>query len=197
MTTSCAYCGKPLTAGKIFCQHCGRRVPSEPGPPGASAPKSGPEADGSPAPPSQSPAPAKRDKKKDYALLGTVVADKYRILDVLGQGGFGTVFLVEITAGIVGEKLALKILPEELGSQTTFRDQFLNEIRVAMRLVDKNIVQIRDVGLTDDGLLYYTMDFCPGITLAQLLRQEGKLAITRALLVILNGLRMLSSRDNP
>ena len=81
--------------------------------------------------------------------------------------------VIQQTAGMVGEQLALKILPEELSEQPAFREQFLKEIRVAMRLVDKQIVQIRDVGVTQEGLLYYTMDLCPGTGLAQVLRQEG------------------------
>lgn len=125
--------------------------------------------------------------------MGKSIAGKYKVLEVLGQGGFGTVYRVEITAGMVGEQLALKILPQELSSQPAFRNQFLNEIRVAMRVVDRYIAQIRDVGATEDGLLYYTMDLCQGITLAQLLKAEGKLPATRTLLIVLNVLRGLQT----
>jgi serine/threonine-protein kinase len=137
--------------------------------------------------------PQKRHKKKDFAFVGSIIAEKYKVLEVLGQGGFGTVFLVEITAGMVGEKLALKLLPEELSLKPSFRNQFLNEIRLAMRLVDKYVVQIRDVGTTAEGLLYYTMDYCPGTTLAQILRQEGRIAVSRAILIALNVLRALQT----
>jgi tetratricopeptide (TPR) repeat protein len=135
----------------------------------------------------------RRDKERDFDLVGRVIADKYKVLDVLGQGGFGTVYLVEIVAGMVGEKLALKLLPEELSHLPKVRDQFLNEIRVAMKMVDRYIVQIRDVGTTEDGLLYYTMDYCRGQTLREVLEAEGRIAVPRLLLIARRVLRALQT----
>jgi serine/threonine-protein kinase len=137
------------------------------------------------------PARLERDKEKDRQLVGKVVAGKYKVLEVLGQGGFGTVFLVEMTTGIVGDRLAMKILPRELSENPLFREQFLNEIRTAMKLVDKHIVQIRDVGVLEGdelaekgGLLYYTMDHVRGKTLAQILRETGPLPPPRAMRIV-------------
>ena len=129
----------------------------------------------------------KRDKSRDLKLVGTVVAGKYKILEILGQGGFGSVFVVEMTSGILGDRLAMKILPAEFSKNTMLREQFLNEIRVAMKMVDAHIVQIRDVGITEGdpekggGLLYYTMDYVDGKTLGELIKEEGTLSIWRAL----------------
>ena len=129
----------------------------------------------------------KRDKSRDLKLVGTIVAGKYKILEILGQGGFGSVFVVEMTSGIIGDRLAMKVLPAEFSKNKMLREQFLNEIRVAMKMVDAHIVQIRDVGVTeggpekDGGLLYYTMDYVDGKTLGELLKEEGTLSIWRAL----------------
>ena len=129
----------------------------------------------------------KRDKSRDLKLVGTIVAGKYKILEILGQGGFGSVFVVEMTSGIIGDRLAMKILPPEFSENKMLREQFLNEIRVAMKMVDAHIVQIRDVGVTEDdpekggGLLYYTMDYVDGKTLGELIKEEGTLSIWRAL----------------
>lgn len=71
--------------------------------------------------------------------VGQVIADKYHVLDVLGRGGFGSVYLGEITPGMVGERLALKVLPEKVSDNHTVREQFLNEIRVGMKILDKYI----------------------------------------------------------
>ena len=129
----------------------------------------------------------KRDKSRDLKLVGTIVAGKYKILEILGQGGFGSVFVVEMTSGIIGDRLAMKILPPEFSENKMLREQFLNEIRVAMKMVDAHIVQIRDVGITEGGpekgggLLYYTMDYVDGKTLGELIKEEGTLSIWRAL----------------
>ncbi|OLD47484.1 MAG: hypothetical protein AUI63_04020, partial [Gemmatimonadetes bacterium 13_1_40CM_2_60_3] len=135
----------------------------------------------------------KHEKGKARAYVGRVIAEKYRVLDALGEGGFGTVLLVENTTGMVDKKLALKLLPEELSSSPAFREQFKHEASVAMRLVDKHIVQIRDVGITEEGLPYYTMDYCPGETLALILKKEEKLPISRAVSIVLNVLRGLQT----
>jgi len=130
---------------------------------------------------------------KDLALVGATIAGKYRVIKLLGQGGFGSVFLVEIVAGMVGEKLALKLLPAELSQDEKVKGQFLNEIRVAMRMVNKYIIQIRDIGETETGQLYYTMDYCPGETLAVVLKREGRLPPLRAIPVVLRVLEALKT----
>jgi serine/threonine protein kinase len=135
--------------------------------------------------------PAKREKSRDYDLIGKTIADKYRVIRVLGQGGFGAVYLVEIVAGMLGEKLALKVLPAELSQDDVIRERFLNEIRVAMRLVNKYIVQIRDVGVTDDGQLYYTMDFSPGVTLTEIITANKQLPVMKTLALVRRVLRGL------
>lgn len=135
---------------------------------------------------------------KDFSV-GEVVVGKYKVLRVLGRGGYGTVYLVEITSGMVGQKLALKVLSREIdgdgGASKEIHDRvqrrFMNEIRVAMRLVNKYIIQIRDCGATAEGLLYYTMDYSPGVTLSRVIKETGPLGIARSSLIVLRVLRGL------
>ena len=142
----------------------------------------------------QTPSPApQRDRSADLALIGTTIAAKYRVIELLGQGGFGSVFLVEIVAGMVGEKLALKLIPADLAGDEKIKAQFLNEIRVAMRMVNKYIVQIRDVGETAEGQLYYTMDYCPGETLGAIVKRDGAIDPARCLSMALRILDALKT----
>ena len=112
-------------------------------------------------------------------LIGEVIEDRYRVKEVLGQGGAGTIYLVELVAGNVGSQLALKLIRADLNDSPARQEQFISEIRLAMKIVHEHIVQIRDVGTTADGLLYYTMDYCPGRTLKEILAEEGALSIPR------------------
>ncbi len=143
------------------------------------------------------PASEKRSSRNasnpDVALIGSTIAGKYRAVRLLGRGNFGAVYLVELTDGMVGQNLALKILPEEISHDPFYREQFISEIRIAMKLVNKYIVQIRDVGSTEDGRLYYTMDFCNGHTLTSILKREGTVAIRHALRLARKVLRALES----
>ena len=186
MTARCPHCQAELAPGQPLCTDCGAPV-------SAAATLKGAAATRAPDDRGQETTAPRRDKAKDFERVGELIAGKYKVLEVLGQGGFGTVYLVEIVAGMVGERLALKLLPAGLSREPILRNQFLNEIRVAMKMVDKYIVQIRDVGTTEDDLLYYTMDFCPGTTLADVLKREGKLALPRTLMIARKVLRALQT----
>ena len=129
---------------------------------------------------------------------GDIIAGKYGVVEHLGRGGFGEVYLVEIITGMVGEQLALKLLPESVGADDSKRDRFLNEIRLAMKLVDRNIVTTRDVGNCQKGQPYFTMDYCPGRTLAEVVESEAPLELPRAVSLvqtILDGLQ--AAHDQP
>ncbi len=134
---------------------------------------------------------AKDDASPDLELVGTVIAGRYRVVKLLGQGGFGSVFLVELVSGLVGNLLALKLISHEFSADEKVKSRFLSEISVTMKLVNKYIVQVRDVGETETGRIYYTMDYCPGQTLAAVLAREGKLPPERAILLVLRVLEAL------
>ena len=73
---------------------------------------------------------------------GTLLADRYRIVRQLGQGGMGSVWLAEDTQ-LDDKPLAVKMLPSILVSNKRAYRQLKDEALVAMRLVHPNIVQIR------------------------------------------------------
>ena len=58
--------------------------------------------------------------------LGEIIAGKYGVVEHLGRGGFGEVYLVEILSGMVGEKLALKLLHASVSEDEERRERFLN-----------------------------------------------------------------------
>jgi TPR repeat protein/serine/threonine protein kinase len=100
---------------------------------------------------------------------GTVIRDCYRIDRVLGKGGMGIVYLAEHT--LMGEPRALKFLSSSLASNPTFVQRFLQEARAANKLRHPNIAQTFELGQTEDGSFYISMEFVDGPSLRALLEQ--------------------------
>ena len=96
----------------------------------------------------------------------------YLILEQLGAGGAGTVFVAEDTE--THEKFALKILRPGADVIEEIHARFIREITVAQKLNDPHIVSYRDCGV-EDGVLYYAMEHVPWGSLADVLRSRGSL----------------------
>ncbi|HQR34941.1 MAG TPA: protein kinase, partial [Blastocatellia bacterium] len=94
----------------------------------------------------------------------------YRILDKLGAGGMGEVYLAEDPR--LGRKLALKILPEAFTKDQTRVARFQQEARAASALNHPNIITIYEVG-EDSGVHFIATEHIAGKTLRQHLRSEG------------------------
>jgi serine/threonine protein kinase/tetratricopeptide (TPR) repeat protein len=87
---------------------------------------------------------------------------RYRILEPLGEGGMGRVYLAEDPA--LGRRVAIKVLPADLANDPERRARLLSEARAASALNHPNIVTIHDVG-EDDGRIYVAMERIEGKTL--------------------------------
>ena len=97
---------------------------------------------------------------------------RYRIEDVLGRGGMASVYLARDKE--LDRPVAVKVLAEHLADQPTFHDRFLREARLAAQLSHPNIVQVFDVG-EEDGSLFIVMECVEGSTLADELKERGRL----------------------
>jgi serine/threonine protein kinase/Tfp pilus assembly protein PilF len=95
----------------------------------------------------------------------------YRIVEKLGAGGMGEVFLAEDTK--LDRKVALKILPAEMASDRDRADRFLREAKAASALSHPNVCVVHEVGQTDDGLLFIAMEHIAGATLEAVLASRG------------------------
>jgi hypothetical protein len=103
--------------------------------------------------------------------IGTEFAG-YRIESLLGRGGMSVVYRAENVR--LGNKVALKLLAEELAEDESFRERFVRESRTAASLNHPNIVPIYDAG-DWDGVLYIAMRWVDGDLKAHL-RRDGPLA---------------------
>jgi tetratricopeptide (TPR) repeat protein len=100
-------------------------------------------------------------------MIGQTVSH-YRILELLGEGGMGIVYLGEDTH--LGRRVALKFLTS---SEHHFRARFLREARAVSALSHPNIAAVFDYGETEDKQPYIVMELVNGITLSKLLRHGG------------------------
>ena len=91
---------------------------------------------------------------------GTIVG-QYRIVDLLGRGGMGAVFLAERSDGTFEKQVALKVVQRLVASDDTLR-RFRSERRILARLEHPNIAGILDGGVTQDGRPYFVMELARG-----------------------------------
>ncbi len=106
-------------------------------------------------------------------LIGKTIV-RYKISNLLGEGGMGSVYKArDIT---LQRDVAIKLMHAQYSRQEAFQERFLQEARTAARFRNPNIVQVFDFGQSEDQL-YIVMEFIPGDNLAvmlQKLRQKGK-----------------------
>lgn len=88
------------------------------------------------------------------------VANRYKVLATLGEGGMGTVYLVEDTTN--GQQVALKVLSSKIGMDANQVLQFKQEFRVMAKLKHPNNCAVYDYGMMPDGSPYFTMEVVPG-----------------------------------
>lgn len=114
-------------------------------------------------------------------LVGTVVADRYRIIRKLGEGGMGAVYLGEHVK--MRRPSAIKVLTQALAHNRDAVARFNREAANAARISHPNVCAIYDFG-DSDGLIYLAMEYIEGETLSALLRRERRLAPQRASSII-------------
>jgi pSer/pThr/pTyr-binding forkhead associated (FHA) protein len=112
--------------------------------------------------------------------LGSQVGD-YRIVALIGQGGMGTVYRAEHVSS--GNRVALKVLSDELAMSEDFRRRFRREARYARELDHPNVIHVSEVG-DDRGRMYMVMPEIVGEDLLTLLSLEGPLDAQRALAIL-------------
>src|SRR5690349_17288947 len=115
-------------------------------------------------------------------LIGRVLGDKFRLTACIGIGGTGAVYRADQIN--LSRTIAVKVLNEDLASDTRLVKRFRDEATAASRLNHPNTVSIIDYGQSPDGLLYLAMEYLRGPTLTQLIAREHPLPIPRVLDIV-------------
>jgi len=122
-------------------------------------------------------------------LIAQLVADRYRVVRKLGEGGMGSVYLAEHV--VIEKKFALKVLAPELSRRSDLVARFLQEARSASRIGHENVIDIMDFGQSPDGLVYIAMEFLDGKDLGEIVRGKGAMLWSEARDIVLQICRAL------
>jgi hypothetical protein len=109
---------------------------------------------------------------------GTLLAQRYRVVSLLGRGGMGEVYRVNDL--LLGQTVALKFLPAQLTSDESGRERFRNEVRIARQVSHPNVCRVYDIG-DAGGATWLSMEYVDGEDLASLLRRIGRLPPDKAM----------------
>ncbi len=108
---------------------------------------------------------------------GQILAERYRIVALLGKGGMGEVYRAEDLR--LGQPVALKFLPEAVSQDGAALARFHREVRLARQVSHPNVCRVFDIGETS-SLPFLTMEYVDGEDLASLLRRIGRLPQDKA-----------------
>jgi predicted Ser/Thr protein kinase len=173
----CPKCSAQVPAESKFCLSCGQLL---------STPSQMPTAEVSPAEP-----PKAQLETPHVARIissdsipaggftpGTILADRYRVIGLLGRGGMGEVYRADDLK--LGQPVALKFLPKALAEDSVRRERLFAEVRIARQVSHPNICRVYDISEIE-GRHFLTMEYIDGEDLASLLKRIGSLHGPKAL----------------
>jgi len=121
--------------------------------------------------------------------IGQILGGKYRVLRVLGKGGMGAVYVAEHVE--IGKQVAVKLLHHYFAANADVVRRFSQEARAAAAIGHRGIIDVHDVGTTDDGAPYIVMELLQGESLRGALEREPVFAVDRAVSIVLRVLSAL------
>jgi len=115
------------------------------------------------------------------SLVGTIVAERYRIDGLLGEGGMGAVYRAQHIH--MQKAFAIKIMHHQMTAIEGSVKRFERESIAAARIEHPNVAAAIDFGQLDEGSFYFVLEYLPGQTLAKLLASRRALPLGRALFI--------------
>ena len=115
-------------------------------------------------------------------IVGSTLDGQYNIESLLGKGGMGAVYRARHI--LLGDKVAIKILPPQMRNNAEWLRRFRREGQAARRFRHPNAVTVYDLRTTSDGLIYMVMEFVEGHTLDAELKRRGRFTAMDAYAVL-------------
>ena len=110
-------------------------------------------------------------------MIGKVISERYKLVEKIGQGGSGAIYRAEHAT--LHKRVAVKLLHAQLSTDDTALERFRREATTVGALENEHILQVLDYGRTDDGRLFFAMEFLEGETLTKVVEREKQLPIER------------------
>ncbi len=104
-------------------------------------------------------------------MIGKVLMGRYKLIELIGQGGMGNVYLAEDTKLV--KKVAVKVLPDYFGKKSSVAERFVQEALLAPSIDHENIIDVTDRGKTSEGVPFFVMEYLKGADLGMVLAREG------------------------
>ena len=168
---ACGACGSMLPDSARFCSSCGASAGSV---------YDQPTMDPGDAALALARSPTPRPVSSDFGQFapGTVLAERFRIIGMLGRGGKGEVYRADDLK--LGQPVALKFLPRSLAQDPALMERFHAEVRNARQVSHPSVCRVYDIGEIE-GHHFLSMEYIDGEDLAALLRRIGRLPSGKAL----------------
>lgn len=116
------------------------------------------------------------------SFVGSVLDGQYQIESLLGKGGMGAVYLARHI--LLGDRVAIKILPPEVRNNAEWLRRFRREGQAARRFRHANAVTVYDLRTASDGIIYMVMEYVEGHTLDAELKRRGRFTAAEALEIL-------------
>jgi serine/threonine-protein kinase len=124
-----------------------------------------------------SPVPPRAPADGAQFVPGQILAERYRMIGLLGRGGMGEVYRADDLK--LGQQVALKFLPRDVESDRDRLSRFMNEVRLSLRVTHPNVCRVFDIADVG-GRHFLSMEYVDGEDLASLLRRIGRLPEDKA-----------------
>jgi eukaryotic-like serine/threonine-protein kinase len=128
-------------------------------------------------PPSDLQPPEKRPAGAKDPYIGTTFDHRYKVEQLLGEGGMGFVYLARHK--VIDKKVAIKVLRSDMARDREILDRFLQEAKSASSIGNPHIVDISDFGDLPDGSTYFVMEYLEGKSLTDLIDAKAKVPVER------------------
>ena len=177
--SSCPACATPADAGFRYCPACGTDLDLPENPTGT-APVRSPAPSASPRATPASNGAGRGGPARERFVPGTILANRYRIVGLLGRGGMGEVYRADDLK--LEQPVALKFLTRSLEKDPALLERLYAEVRTARQVSHPAVCRVWDIGEAE-GLHFLSMEFVDGENLASLARRIGRFPLDKALAV--------------